>query len=462
MKWQMLMILALGMNSALAAKPAYETYLEKKYYYTALNEFFYETYDKPITEKVVNKLEEILYFTGVEILEDYDEKLLLKYPSSSIRFIVGRKYYQDKNFKKALTYLDNIHPKHRYFPEAKMIEAQVQFHLGDKEKEESAVTRCVKSAAVQESEAGNKKIARYYKMIEEVCHINAARNSFTRGEYQQALTNYKKIPKTSYKWPYVILEQAWVYYQLNDYNRALGLLSTYKSPLLDSYFFPEAEYLSALAYFKLCLYDDSLVILNQYYKVYRPRFIQLDKVLATHKKSKTFFYDALTDQVTGFDSNEEFVKKIFTRLKKQIRFSLDNNTIYKLNRELNKIHATESKELQKELMPHLADVRENIKSKINYNAKKDVYEFLQTVPFFSAELFKLNLEIVARKRDLLYKNSQLSVDEQKRTRGEMSNVTRTSKEHFWKFEGEFWADELGDYSLGLKSNCQEVKVEEKK
>src|SRR5690606_28125292 len=106
MKWLMLVTL-LG-SSSVMAKPLHETYLEKKYYYSALNEFFFETYNKPITEKVVNQLEEILYFTGVEILEDYDEALLLKYPSSSIRFIVGRKYYQRGSTKTALKYLENI------------------------------------------------------------------------------------------------------------------------------------------------------------------------------------------------------------------------------------------------------------------------------------------------------------------------------------------------------------------
>lgn len=460
MKW--LLLFTLISSSSVMAKPVHETYLEKKYYYSALNEFFFETYNKPITEKVVNQLEEILYFTGVEILEDYDEELLLKYPSSSIRFIVGRKYYNSGKNKKALKFLENIHPKHRYFPEAKMVEAQVYAKLGDKSKEEASVTKCVKSAGALEAAAANAKIGRYYKMIEEVCLINAARNSFTRGEYSQALTNYEKIPKTSYKWPYVILEKAWVHYQLKDYNRALGLLSTYKSPLLDTYFFPEAEYLTALAYFRLCLYDDSLVVLNQYYQAYRPRFTQLHNVLSKHKKSRSYFYDALVEDTEGAKSKDEFVKKIMTRLKKQIRFSLDSNTIYKINKELNTIHAKEPKEVQVELMPHLADVRENIKTKINYNAKKDIFDFLQTVPLYSAELFKLNLEIVSRKRDLLYKSSQLAADEKKRTRGELSNVKRSSKEHFWRFEGEFWADELGDYSLGLKSHCAEVKIEEKK
>jgi hypothetical protein len=38
-------------------------------------------------------------------------------------------------------------------------------------------------------------------------------------------------------------------------------------------------------------------------------------------------------------------------------------------------------------------------------------------------------------------------------------VKRSKFEYFWNFHGAFWADELGDYSLGLKSNCKTLKSE---
>ena len=32
-------------------------------------------------------------------------------------------------------------------------------------------------------------------------------------------------------------------------------------------------------------------------------------------------------------------------------------------------------------------------------------------------------------------------------------VERNEKQYFWDFNGEFWADELGDYVFALKSEC---------
>lgn len=428
----------------------------KKYYYSALNEFFMETYSKEITVKHVERLEKLLFFTGIELLEDYDHALLEKYPTSSTRFILGRRSFHKKDYKKALSAFDKVHREHRYYPEALLLTGQVYGNMGDFKKEADALTLCQKAAEKEEGKTDGVKIKRYYRMIYEICLVNKARRLYKLGQFKESLDAYNQIPKQSYKWPYIILEKAWVFYQLGDYNRALGLLVTYKSPLLDTYFFPEAEYLAALAYFRLCLYEDSLIIINQYYQFYRPRFSQLEGVLKKNLGSQNYFYNLMFKPGEDLKKHEDFVRHIITRLKKQTRFSLDFNSVFKINQEMKRIKKNEKKEVQDHLINHLVSVKENMISKINYNAKTDIFSFLETVPFFSAELFKVNLEIISKKKDLVYSNRQLAQD---RGRGDYSNVKRSRFEQFWKFEGEFWGDELGDYSLGLKSSCKTIRVE---
>jgi hypothetical protein len=459
MKLTWLFILAF--SGALLADPAAKPsrskeYEEKKYWYSALNEFFKETYNKTIYKDDLNKLEELLYYTGVEILEDYDPKMLDRFPSSSTRFILGRQALREKKLDRALQYFDKVHPDHRYYPESKLLESHVYAQKGDQKAQFAAVEKCQAGAEKLESNTPEEKIKRYFRMVYEICLVNKARHHFKVGEYQQSIDAYNRVPKKSYKWPYLLLEKAWVYYQMGDYNRALGLLVTYKSPLLDTYFFPEAEYLAALAYFRLCLYEDSLTIINQYYQYYRPRFNSLAAVLAKHKNTRNYFYDLMFKQGSELKNHEEFVRHIITRLKKQTRFSLDFNTVFKITKEIRLIQSREKPEVQRRLLGHLANVRENMITKINYNAKQDIFEFLQSVPFYSSELFKLNLEIIARKKDLVYGGRRLVSD---RSRGDYSNVKRTRFEQFWKFHGAFWADELGDYSLGLKSNCETIRNE---
>ena len=452
---KLLMLFALIFSKLTYASPRYEKYETQKIYYSALNSFFLETYSKTIELEHIEKLESLLFYTGIEILEDYDANLLKKYPTSSTYFILGRKALHSKDYKQALKSLEKVHVDHRYHPESMLLIGQTLSNEGKYQESDKAFLNCQVSADKQEKKIEGEKIKRYYRMIYEICLTNQARRLFKEGKYQEAINKYDQIPKNSYKWPYLLLEKAWAYYHLGDFNRAIGILITYKSPLLDTYFFPEAEYLAALSYFKLCLYDDALIIIEQYYKTYRPRFTALENVLRKNVRSDTYFYDILFRSPEELDKHSDFVRHILTRLKKQTRFSLDFNTVHKLNQEIERIKGSNEIQNKQDMIEHLLAVKENMIIKMNYNAKKDIFDFLETVPFYSSELFKLNLEVISRKKDLLYQNKQLVAD---RSRGDFSNVKRSRFEYFWRFEGEFWGDELGDYSLGLKSNCEVIRL----
>ena len=81
---------------------------EKKYYYSALNEFFKEAYVREVTKDDLAKLEDPLFYTGIELLEDYDPSMLTRFPTSSTRFILGRREMKLNHPKKALEYFDKI------------------------------------------------------------------------------------------------------------------------------------------------------------------------------------------------------------------------------------------------------------------------------------------------------------------------------------------------------------------
>ena len=74
-------------------------------------------------------------------------------------------------------------------------------------------------------------------------------------------------------------------------------------------------------------------------------------------------------------------------------------------------------------------------------------------------MFNLKLELLSKKREEIYntKADQL-VD---RNRGSENNVNRKITQYFFDFNGSFWADELGDYSFGLKSQCVGANKENK-
>jgi hypothetical protein len=446
-----LVLLTLILSSSLWAK---DDWIKKRYYFTALNDLLIHTKGE-LSDRNKRYFEKLLTMTGIEVLEDYNPDILEKVGTDSAYFILGKKFF-GKNDDKARSYLGQLESSHRYYPESQLVLSQIAANKKDFNKTTLHLLACQTSAQINRDNQKLERIKRYYQMIYELCVVNKSRYDFGEGKFEEALKGYNKVPKSSYMWPALILEKAWAYYHLKDYNRSLGLLITYKSPLLDSYFYPEAEYLTSLNYFQLCLWDDTYTVIKQYYEVYRPRFAQLGKMFGAERLSNDYFYNIMFRPKSEVVLNDDFVKKIIVRLKKQVRFSLDQNTIRRLTNEMNLINKNEKPQDKKNLLKHLGQVRENLIQKINYHAKEDIFKTLEKVQYFSGEMFKINLEIISKKKDLVYSNKKLIAD---RGRGDLSHVQRAKTESFWSFDGPFWADELGDYSFGLKSNCQTIRRE---
>jgi len=62
----------------------------------------------------------------------------------------------------------------------------------------------------------------------------------------------------------------------------------------------------------------------------------------------------------------------------------------------------------------------------------------------------IKLEVLGRKKQQVYTARYSGI----RNRGDIKYLQRNEKQYFWTFNGEFWADELGDYVFSLKSECE--------
>lgn len=400
-------------------------------------------------------LEVLLVKAGTEALGDMPSDVLDPINSSTVKIILGRRAFYDKNFEQAYKYLNQIPDNHRLSPDAYILKGSMASLKNQKSEAFQSFTDCRKLAIQLKSDAKESKLKRYYDTLSELCTINKARVAFKHQEYQKSVDYYEQVPKVSYYWPYILLEMSWAHYHLENYNRVQGLLVTYKSPLLTSYFFPEAEILKSLAYFRMCLWDDSLKVIDLYYNVYRDRSIHLKNLLIKHKDSHTFFYDFIHTDLKKNEKVNPFIRNLVIMVRKKVKYHLDKNSYNWAVAEFKTLQELPSGELKTLLQTKVREEAYYRKAKINYFTKKLFFDFLNQIFRFSRELFNLRLEILSSQRHMLYKNEKFS---EARERGSLYEVKRSSSQYVFGFNGEFWADELGDYSFGLKSNC---KVEDR-
>lgn len=428
-----------------------KNYMQNGWYFSALHRFLLDYGKAPtISKDHLKVLESLLTRTGVEVLQDYRQELIERFDSPSIHFHFGRAFVERGDFDNAIKKLKLVPESHRYASEALYLKAFAETKRGKKLGEVgNDLNLCISLAKQKEKKVSSGPLARYYQFIRESCVIFAARESFNQNEWQKSLDYYRSVSKKSFKWPNLLLEMAWSTYHLGDYNRSLGLLVTYQNPLLESYFFPEAELVTAMNYFRLCLWEDTLNVVDHFYEEYKNKTEVLHRILISQKDSQTYFYDLLRMKAQEREKIHPFVHKLALQISKEMRYMLDMSTIKKIDIELEKIKKADAKNTK--MIAHLEALKENWKGRINFYAKEQYIRFINQVYFFSEEMFKIKLEVLSQKKDLIYKKRELVSS---RSRGSFSEVKRSRFEYFWKFNGSFWADELGDYSFGLQSNCQ--------
>lgn len=401
--------------------------------------------------------EKILKESGPVIFNELNLKQLQKFNNSSFNFLIGAKLYEAKNYKAAEKILKKIKLGHRYYAEKLLFEGAALLEQERIEEAEKIFFSCSVIAEDMMSNEDNKKVLNYLTIIKDRCFINLARVKFEQAKYEDAIKYYSEISKESFLWPYTLIEKAWAYYQIENYNRALGLLVTYKSPLLTSYFFPETEFLTTLSYNRLCLWDDALTVIKNYHNKYKTQSEVLKNILQTNKKNKNFFYEVYISKDHELEKKYSFVKNIKTHLGKKIRLNLNLLILQRISSEKEIINQSQGKlTVSKEIHRGYKNAENIAKRNINRIVKAYLYNYVNEIHKLSYQMFNINLDIVSDKRNLLYVNKSLVSD---RARGSFENVDRKINEFFYTFDGPFWADELGDYSFGLKSNCQQIEKE---
>jgi tetratricopeptide (TPR) repeat protein len=415
----------------------------KQDYFTALDKlasiYKYETPD----QNIQHFLEELTTHTGTHYFNTFSDLELRKLNIPTTDLIMAKRNLYLKKFHYTHKRLKRMPKGHRLYPEALLVKGTAYMMNKQYQKAIKTYQECTDVAYGWENRTENKQ-KNYFAVLKETCIINIARLHYKQKDYKLAIRHYEEIPKKSFKWPYTLIEKAWAYYYIGNYNRSLGILLTYNSPLLESYFMPEAEVLKAMNYFKLCLYEDALELVDKYYNTYAPRSKKLKSIIKSKGRKPLYYFDLMFSPIAESEKSNKFIRNLVTQVSKRVKYNLDLNSFYAMNTEIYRANKGANLKL-------LMNMQKDLKEQINHYVKVSMYSFINEMHQLSTEMFNLKLEILSRKRDLAYKNKTFKKD---RSRGDFDNIKREPHQEFWTFKSAFWADELGDYSLALSSTCK--------
>lgn len=412
-----------------------------------MKEYLVKT-NRKLDGQLERAFEELVSVAGPRQFETLPMAALKGNKSNSLSYIMAKKHIRKNEFSNAIKTAEGINPNHPVYPFAAHLLGVAYSSLGKTQSALSNFQACQRTSSSMEGKSDSEIVKNQLKINHDYCVLGVARTLFADNKHKEAELKFLDIQKSSPIWPEILFEEAWNSYYLQNYNRTLGKLVTYKAPVLDYVFNPEIETLRALTYMKMCLYADAKAVSDDFYD----KWLQPARSLRVYLKRNRRDYKKFFRLMVDYESTKKSDTALLTRLLK----SVSRDPAYQEIRE-SLIMAAKEMEATR-AMPRSAfrNALLNNQSETLDSQKDILGAFVKnTLVGKYAELYKsfegmsyIKLEVLEQRKARLYRNA-----EETGKRGDIKYIERNEKQYFWNFNGEFWADELGDYVFALGSEC---------
>jgi hypothetical protein len=264
---------------------------------------------------------------------------------------------------------------------------------------------------------------------------------YTERKYEAADLSYLDLDKRSIVWPQILSEEAWSSYYQENYNRTLGKLVTYKAPLLKFVVNPEQNVLQAMSYMKMCLFKDVNKVVEDFYKENESDYRYIQGLMG-RKQNPEYFVQMLLGAET---EKSNLLRNFLSGIAKDPSVSIYLDHLRAAEKERSSMARSN---LTNYLNDNIDDFVEAQRKVIGlYVASKLQKLFFDLRSAFESMSY-IKLEILGKRKQYVYKGVDFTGK-----RGDIKYLKRNAKQYFWDFNGEFWADELGDYVFALPSEC---------
>ena len=398
--------------------------------------------------KLEKAFEEMVAVVGPRQLETLPLRYLRRKNSNSLYYVIAKKKMRAGDIRNAANYADRVNSNHPISPFASNLLAAANSNIGKYSTALSNFKECQRLSESMMTKTDSQLVRGQLEVNRDYCLLGEARTLFAMKDYKKAELRYLDIPKSSPIWPEVLFEEAWTSYYLNNYNRTLGKLVTYKAPVFDYVFNPEIETLRALSYLKMCLYNDAKQISDNFYRKYLQPARKLRLYLKRNKSNYNRYYRMMADFEKMNKADSKLLGTLLKSVEREGAYKEIRESLISAAQELDKVKSLRRSSFKRALGNNLNEVIQSQKKLMGaYVRSRLVGKYADLYRAFEGMSY-IKLEVLEQRKARLYR-----FDSDKGKRGDIKYIDRNEKQYFWNFNGEFWADELGDYVFALGSEC---------
>lgn len=275
------------------------------------------------------------------------------------------------------------------------------------------------------------------------------RTNYNAGEYQKAVDWYEKIPRFSKYWDQALFENGFARFQNDDLGGALGSLQGLYAPQFAGAFQPESWILTSTIYYFACLYEESKAALVEYEKIYLPMAEQLKPLVEGEAKDPVEYLKLVENT-----ENPQLPRAVLNWVRSNERMLGLFGMLRQIEAEKQRIDENQgwkAAKLTSELVTYLDQNRSTLEQVAGTVSRARIVEAYRTIKGFADQAEIIRFEVAKAEKELAERNVDVASLLRKQTlyRPKMP----AENWNYWKFQGEFWRDEIGYYQYTLKRGC---------
>ncbi|PZR17348.1 MAG: hypothetical protein DI536_03220 [Archangium gephyra] len=281
-------------------------------------------------------------------------------------------------------------------------------------------------------------------------YLALGRANYNIGQYQKATEWYGKVPRFSKYWDQSLFENGFARFQNDDLGGALGSLQGLYAPQFAGAFQPESWILTATTYYFSCLYEESKSSLLEYERIYLPMAEKLKPLVdGSDQRDQAGYF-----KLVNVTDSPEVPKAVLNWVRTNERMLGVFGMLKQIETEKAIIDANQgwkAARMSGELITYLDTNRGLLEQIAGSTAKARLTEAYRTVKGFGDQVEIIRFEVAKAEKEF----AEMGIDSQKMLDSQVLYRPKMPAENwnYWKFEGEFWRDEIGYYQYTLKRGC---------
>jgi tetratricopeptide (TPR) repeat protein len=280
-----------------------------------------------------------------------------------------------------------------------------------------------------------------------------ARVFYSTQQFDTSIKYYEKLDQAAPDWTTSLFEASWAYFMKTNNSKALGNIHSLNSPFFEDEFYPESVLLRAVIYFNYCLYDRAMEAIQEFEAKYKPLTKNLRDLMEKYDDNAEF-YEYIKKVIAGKagldDKTQRLVMSVLTdkTIKKEFAW------VDELQKESDALAASDkawqTTAVAADVNAELTVQKSLADGQAGKVARDRVERLVRELGALGRDGRKIQFEILNAMADKVSAESlktRISTDHKE-------EPIVVDDEHFvWKFNGEYWKDELGYYRFKVRNQC---------